>query len=156
MKMYQKTFKSALLASCAVMVPELVNAQEQDAQYADQTNVDTVVAVGRYIPDEKRSTSEISNVVTASDLSFAGDSDVAVALTRLPGITPDTSGRFVVIRGLSERYTSTLLNGMELPSPDPLTRAVPLDIFPTSLVSSVLVQKNIFRRISGCVWWWCR
>lgn len=149
MKMYQKTFKSALLASCAVMVPELVNAQEQDAQYADQTNVDTVVAVGRYIPDEKRSTSEISNVVTASDLSFAGDSDVAVALTRLPGITPDTSGRFVVIRGLSERYTSTLLNGMELPSPDPLTRAVPLDIFPTSLVSSVLVQKTYSAEYPG-------
>lgn len=149
MKMYQKTFKNALLASCALFAPELVNAQEQEAQYADQNNVDTVVTVGRYVPDEKRSTSEISNVVTASDLSFAGDSDVAVALTRLPGITPDTSGRFVVIRGLSERYTSTLLNGMELPSPDPLTRAVPLDIFPTSLVSSVLVQKTYSAEYPG-------
>ena len=88
MKMYQKTFKSALLASCAVMVPELVNAQEQDAQYADQTNVDTVVAVGRYIPDEKRSTSEISNVVTASDLSFAGDSDVAAGANAIPNNIP--------------------------------------------------------------------
>ena len=39
MNMYQKTFKSALLASCALIAPELVNAQEQDAQYANQTNV---------------------------------------------------------------------------------------------------------------------
>jgi len=149
MNMYKKTFKSALLASCALIAPELVSAQEQDAQYANQTNVDTVVTVGRYIPNEKRATSEISNVVTAADLSFAGDSNVAAALTRLPGITPDTSGRFVVIRGLSERYTSTLLNGMELPSPDPLTRAVPLDIFPTSLISSVLVQKTYSAEYPG-------
>ncbi|MCC3861764.1 TonB-dependent receptor domain-containing protein [Pseudemcibacter aquimaris] len=149
MNIFQKSFKGALLASCAMVSPNLVMAQETTAQQADPDNVDTVIAVGRYIPDEKRSTSEISNVLTATDLTYAGDSDVAVALTRLPGITPDSSGKYVVVRGLSERYTSTLLNGMELPSPDPLKRAVPLDIFPTSLVSGVLVQKTYSAEYPG-------
>ena len=92
---------------------------------------------------------KISNVVSSSDFSLAGDSDIAVALTRLPGISPDVSGKFVVIRGLSERYTSTLLNGIELPSPDPLKKAVPLDIFPTALTSSVLVQKTYSAEFPG-------
>lgn len=147
MKMFKRTLKGALLASCAVIIPHL--AYSQEAQQADPNQVDTIIAVGRYIPDEKRSTSEISNVVSSTDLTLAGDSDVAIALTRMPGISPDESGKFVVIRGLNERYTSTLLNGIELPSPDPLKRAVPLDIFPTSLVGSVLIQKTYSAEFPG-------
>ncbi len=145
--MFQRTLKSALLASCTIVTPQIVYSQE--TQQAEPSNIDTVIVSGRYIPDEKRATSEISNVVGSADFSLAGDSDVAVALTRLPGVSPDVSGKFVVIRGLNERYTSTLLNGIELPSPDPLKRAVPLDIFPTSLVGSVLIQKTYSAEFPG-------
>ncbi|GHF17262.1 TonB-dependent receptor [Kordiimonas sediminis] len=123
-------------------VPAAAFAQEQVA-------IEEVVVVGQYIPDEKRATSEISSVVDADAMSLTGDSDIAVALTRLPGISPDSSGKYVVVRGLSERYTSTLLNGTELSSPDPLKRSVPLDIFPTSLISSVLVQKTYSAEYPG-------
>ncbi len=145
--MFQRTLKSTLLASSILTSPMVSYSQE--AQQADQDQIDTIVTVGRYIPDEKRATSEISNVVSSSDFSLAGDSDIAVALTRLPGISPDVSGKYVVIRGLNERYTSTLLNGIELPSPDPLKRAVPLDIFPTSLVGNVLIQKTYSAEFPG-------
>lgn len=145
--MYQKTLKCTLLASCALTAPQI--AVSQEAQQANPNNVDTIIAVGRYIPNEKRATSEISNVVSSDDFSLAGDSNIAVALTRLPGVSPDVSGKFVVIRGLNERYTSTLLNAIELPSPDPLKRAVPLDIFPTSLVGSVLIQKTYSAEFPG-------
>ena len=147
MKMFQRTLKSTLLASCAIITSQA--ALSQEAQQAGSDQVDTIITIGRYIPDEKRATSEISNVVSSSDFSLAGDSDIAVALTRLPGISPDVTGKYVVIRGLNERYTSTLLNGIELPSPDPLKRAVPLDIFPTSLVGSVLIQKTYSAEYPG-------
>ena len=91
------------LAAFALLVsfPALTNAQD----------IDEIQVIGVFIPDEKRNTSEISNVLEAEDFSLAGDSDIAVALTRLPGLSPDTTGKYVVVRGLIERYTSTLLNG---------------------------------------------
>ena len=49
---------------------------------------------------------------------------------------------FVYVRGLGDRYSLALLNGSPLPSPEPLRRVVPLDIFPTSLIASSLVQKS--------------
>ena len=49
---------------------------------------------------------------------------------------------FVFVRGLGDRYSLALLNGSPLPSPEPLRRVVPLDIFPTSVIASSLVQKS--------------
>ena len=51
-------------------------------------------------------------------------------------------GRFVYVRGLGDRYSLALLNGSPLPSPEPLRRVVPLDIFPTSVIASSVVQKS--------------
>jgi len=151
MKLLHKSLKSALMAS-TVILPGLAFAQETQGQETPTINTqipDEIVVTGRYIPDEKRSTSEISSVVLESDITAAGDSDVAVSLTRLPGISTDSSGKYVVVRGLNERYTSTLLNGTQLPSPDPLKTAVPLDIFPTSMIKSVLVQKTYSAQYPG-------
>ncbi len=49
---------------------------------------------------------------------------------------------FVYVRGLGDRYSLALLNGSPLPSPEPLRRVVPLDMFPTGVISSSLVQKS--------------
>jgi TonB-dependent receptor len=50
--------------------------------------------------------------------------------------------RFVVVRGLSERYSNTLLNGVEVTSPEPAKKVVPLDIFPASLLDAIVVTKS--------------
>jgi TonB-dependent receptor len=52
------------------------------------------------------------------------------------------SGKYVYVRGLGERYATTLLNGAILPSPEPINRVVPMDLFPTAILDSVLVQKT--------------
>ena len=49
---------------------------------------------------------------------------------------------FVYVRGLGDRYSLALLNGSPLPSPEPLKRVVPLDLFPTGVIASSLVQKS--------------
>src|SRR5690606_25236741 len=51
-------------------------------------------------------------------------------------------GGFVYVRGLGDRYSLPILNGSPLPSPEPLRRAVPLDLFPTDVIASSLVQKT--------------
>ena len=71
----------------------------------------------------------------------AGDSDVAGAIKRVPGVTVQ-EGKFVYVRGLGDRYTKTLFNGMEVPGLDPDRNTLQLDILPTNLIDNILVKKS--------------
>jgi len=100
-----------------------------------------IVVIGRHIPDAIRATPSVVSVLSAADLSRTGEGDIAGALKRVTGLSV-VGGKYVYVRGLGERYSLALLNGLPLPSPEPLRRVVPLDIFPTELLSSTLVQKS--------------
>ncbi len=91
--------------------------------------------------EERREEASVADYLGAEQISRAGDGDVASALRRVTGLTL-VDGRFIFIRGLGERYSSTILNGADVPSPDPTRRVVPLDLFPTSIVESIQVQKS--------------
>ncbi|MGE0409788.1 MAG: TonB-dependent receptor [Amphiplicatus sp.] len=132
-----KTAASALLAT--TMLSGLAGAFAQD---------DEIVVRGARIPDEKRATSEISSVLDEASFQRTGDSDIAEALRRVTGLSL-SQGRFVIVRGLNERYSSVTLNGSPLPSPEPLRRVVPLDIIPTSALSGSLVQKTFSPQYSA-------
>ena len=58
-------------------------------------------------------------------------------------------GKYVFVRGLGDRYSSASLNGLNLPSPEPLRRVVPLDLFPTSIIESSVVQKTYSADMPG-------
>lgn len=91
--------------------------------------------------EERRANNSVANYLSMEQISKAGDSDAAGALKRVTGLTL-VDGKFIFIRGLGERYSSTLLNGANLPSPDPTRRVVPLDLFPTGIIESIEVQKG--------------
>lgn len=91
--------------------------------------------------EERRTDLAVANILGAEAISRAGDSTAAGALRRVTGLTL-VDGRFIYVRGLGERYSSTLLNNANVPSPDPTRRVVPLDLFPTSIVQSIAVQKG--------------
>ncbi len=90
---------------------------------------------------ERRASGDVVDVVGAEQMSRAGDSDAASALKRVTGLTI-VGGRYIYVRGMGERYASTLLNGAALPSPEPERRVVPLDLFPTGVLGAVVVQKT--------------
>src|SRR3546814_4582117 len=70
--------------------------------------------------------------------------------TRTDTLFPYTTlFRSVYVRGLGDRYSLALLHGSPLPSPEPLKRVVPLDIFPTSVIASTLVQKSFSANFPG-------
>jgi TonB-dependent receptor len=100
-----------------------------------------IVVTGRFIPEPVRNTAQVVNVISTEEIARAGEGDIAGALQRVTGLSVNTNG-FVYVRGLGDRYSLALLNGLALPSPEPLRRVVPLDIFPTSIVASALVQKS--------------
>ncbi|RAK66560.1 TonB-dependent receptor domain-containing protein [Phenylobacterium kunshanense] len=129
-----------LLCSTALLAPALAWAEEAQST-APGPEVEEVLIRGKYIPEVMRETSEVASIVTAEDLVRQGDDTAAQALTRLAGLSV-VSGRFVYVRGLGERYSSALLNGSPLPSPEPLQRVVPLDLFPSSVLAGVNVQKT--------------
>lgn len=93
------------------------------------------------VVEEQRTSSAVANVLGAEQVSRSGDSDAAGALRRVTGLTL-IAGRFIYVRGLGERYSSTLLNGASIPSPDPTRRVVPMDLFPTSVLDTILIQKS--------------
>ena len=112
------------------------------------TSDDEVITTGVFIPNEKRITSEITSVLDEGAFAEIGAGDIAEALTRVTGLSL-SDGRFVIVRGLNERYSSATLNGASLPSPEPLRRVAPLDLFPTSVLSDVVVAKTYSPELSG-------
>lgn len=91
--------------------------------------------------DARKEGAAVADVLGADEMSRAGDSDAASALSRVTGLTV-VDGKYVFVRGLGDRYSSSLLDGAVLPSPEPERRVVPLDLFPTSVLSGVVVQKT--------------
>lgn len=151
MKTVKMTLGGLLLATTALVAPGVALAQsapttQTPAQQAEppvdqETDLGEVVVLGRYIPQPNRESPEVAAFVTAEDLQRTGDADAAGALARVTGLSV-VEGRFIYVRGLGERYSSALLNGSPLPSPEPLQRVVPLDLFPAEVLSGLTVQKT--------------
>lgn len=98
--------------------------------------------------DERRTSSAVGDVLGAEQMARSGDSSAAGALGRVTGLTV-VGGKYVYVRGLGERYSSVLLNGATLPSPEPGQRVVPLDMFPAGILESVVIQKTFSPDMPG-------
>jgi TonB-dependent receptor len=83
----------------------------------------------------------LMNTISSELMSRAGASDAAAALRLVSGASLQ-NGKTAVIRGLPDRYVSSQLNGVRLPSADEDKRAVELDQFPADVISSVQVTKT--------------
>lgn len=79
--------------------------------------------------------------ISADLMSQAGAGDAAAALNLVSGATVQ-DGKYATIRGLPDRYVSSQMNGVRLPTADPDKRAVQLDQFPATVIESVQVSKT--------------
>ncbi len=107
-----------------------------------------IVVTGRRNQDVTRSSSQVISVLSSEAIARTGEGDIAGALGRVTGLSVQGNG-LVFVRGLGDRYSLALLNGLPLPSPEPLSRVIPLDIFPTNIVASSLVQKTYSANFPG-------
>jgi outer membrane receptor protein involved in Fe transport len=90
---------------------------------------------------ERKKATVISDNLAAEDMRKNADSNAASAMQRVTGLTV-VDGQYVFVRGLGERYSNTQLNGITIPTTEPEKKVVPLDLFPSSLIQSVHVQKT--------------
>ena len=107
-----------------VVIKTTVNKQKESALLLDQKN-----AV------------EIKQSIGTQELARKGVSDVATAVTKTTGITKQEGSGNIFVRGLGDRYNSTTMNGLPIPSNDPEKKNLNLEIFSTDIVEYISIDK---------------
>ncbi|MFA7601827.1 MAG: TonB-dependent receptor [Novosphingobium sp.] len=141
----------ALLLSTALAAPSLAFAQAEPAsapqrqQQEDDTEISVpggeIIVTGARERNISKASDQVINILSTQEIARTGEGNIAGALSRVTGLSVVGNG-LVYVRGLGDRYSLALLNGLPLPSPEPLRRVVPLDIFPSGVIASSLVQKS--------------
>ncbi|HUH02486.1 MAG TPA: TonB-dependent receptor, partial [Kofleriaceae bacterium] len=125
---------------------ELERSEEAVEVVAIEAPAETKTEAGSLQVRKKATT--LSDSMSAQEMSRTADSSAAGAVKRVVSATV-VDGKYVLVRGLGGRYMTTLLNGVTLPSPEPDKQAVPLDLFPTSLLANLTVAKSYSARAPG-------
>ena len=164
-------FAGALLVTSALVLPTLAAAQEDasaapeappsdggagelEKPHDEQVEIsipgggDEILVTGRRDRNVARSSDQVVSILSSEEIARTGEGNIAGALARVTGLSVVGSG-FVYVRGLGDRYSLALLNGSPLPSPEPLRRVVPLDLFPSGVIASSLVQKSYSANFPG-------
>ncbi len=166
--LFTSRLAAGLLVTSALCAPALAMAQTQPALPQEQPPVAATAgepaSEGETAPPEEdidisvpggteilvtgnrernvvKASDQVISVLSSAEIARTGEGNIAGALGRVTGLSVVGSG-YVYVRGLGDRYSLALLNGSPLPSPEPLKRVVPLDLFPSSVVASSLVQKS--------------
>jgi TonB-dependent receptor len=89
----------------------------------------------------KRNAPNLLDGITSATFRQIGDGDAASAVKRVTGVSIE-GGKYVYVRGLGDRYTKTVLNGVDIPGLDPDRNTIQMDIFPTNVIDNIVVSKS--------------
>ncbi|MBX3742056.1 MAG: carboxypeptidase regulatory-like domain-containing protein [Akkermansiaceae bacterium] len=92
--------------------------------------------------------STLSSGFSKDEFTKTGVSDAAGAVGKISGANI-VGGKFAVVRGLADRYVTTLFNGAGISSADPSRKAVQLDIFPSTAIQGIDISKTYFPNLPG-------
>ena len=93
-----------------------------------------------YLEKVKQNSATTIDYVSNETMKKSGDPNVVAAVARVTGVS--TNGSFITVRGIGDRYVKTTINGNRIPTLDPFTNNIKLDIFPASLVDNVIITKT--------------
>ena len=79
--------------------------------------------------------------LSAQSIKRSGASNIASAVKNVPGVSIQ-GGKYVYVRGLGDRYTKSILNGVDIPGLDPDRNTIQMDIFPTNILDNIIVVKS--------------
>ncbi len=98
--------------------------------------------------NNRRKAINTSDGISREQMRSNGDSDAGETMQRVTGVTVQ-NGQNIYVRGLGDRYTLTLLNGMSIPGLDPESNSVQMDVFPTNLIDNLIVYKTFTPDLQG-------
>ncbi|GBD31908.1 hypothetical protein HRbin33_00869 [bacterium HR33] len=94
-----------------------------------------------YALREQTASVSVINAISAEEMGRSPDSNAGEAVKRISGMALK-DGRYLIARGLGERFSLATLNGLRIPSAEPEERVVPLDLFPNRLLESLQAVKT--------------
>ena len=89
---------------------------------------------------QKKSISLVDGL-SSQRIKSSGASNIASAVKSVPGVSVQ-GGKYVYVRGLGDRYTKSILNGVDIPGLDPDRNTIQMDIFPTNILDNVIIVKS--------------
>jgi len=123
------------------MVPATVTIQEAVVTAKSNKSKDVYM-------EKMKSNSVLSlDFISSETLKKTGDVNVASAVARVAGVS--TNGSFITVRGIGDRYMKTAINGSRIPTLDPFTNNIKLDLFPASLVDNIIITKTASPDLPG-------
>ena len=120
-------------ASFALGEVEVVARQERSNQY--------------YMESIKKKSASTLDYMSGDLMSKIGDNNISAAISRVTGVA--TNGNFITVRGLGDRYVQTCVNGSLIPTLDPFTNNIKLDLFPSSFIDNIIITKTASPDIQG-------
>jgi hypothetical protein len=89
----------------------------------------------------KQKSGNLIDGISSVGLRKTGDSDAASSIKRVTGVSVE-GGKYIYVRGLGDRYTKTIMNGLDIPGLDPDRNTIQMDIFPTNIIDNIIVSKS--------------
>ena len=125
----------------------------QDTLFSKQLSEVTVKSAGQRVTEAAivrsiRNSNVVSDGLSVEFIKKTPDRNVGDALKRVSGVTIQND-KFVLVRGLADRYNSAILNKTLLPSTEPDRRAFSFDIIPTSLIDNIIIAKSASANLPG-------
>lgn len=96
----------------------------------------------------QKNSSRVSDGISAETIKRTPDKTTSDVLKRISG-TSIQDNKFVIIRGLNDRFNNSFLNGSPLPSSEPDRKAFSFDIFPANMIDNLVIYKTATPDISG-------
>ncbi|MDR1680796.1 MAG: outer membrane beta-barrel protein [Prevotellaceae bacterium] len=91
---------------------------------------------------------QVASGISAAQISKSPDRVASEVVRRVPGVTI-IDERFIIVRGLAQRYNNAWINGLAVPSTETDSRAFPLDLVPGSQIDNLLIYKSPSPEIPG-------
>src|SRR5205085_7137042 len=96
----------------------------------------------------QKNTNTVAQVISAEAIRRSPDKNTGEVLKRVPG-TSIQEGKYIVVRGLADRYNQAMLNGILLSSTEPDRKTFSFDIFPAPMIENIVINKAFVPEFPG-------
>ena len=96
----------------------------------------------------QRNTNTVASVISSESIKRSPDRNTAEILKRTPGASIQ-EGKFIIVRGLADRYNQAMLNGILLTSTEPDRKTFSFDLFPAQIIDNIIINKAFVPELPG-------
>ena len=96
----------------------------------------------------QKNTNTVASVISAEAIRRSPDRNTGEILKRTPG-TSIQDGKFLVVRGLADRYNQAMLNGILLTSTEPDRKTFSFDLIPSQMIDNIIINKAFVPEYPG-------